>query len=188
MLAHFYIVVYILDMTPCESFLLAKNGSSKLKQLVLIAFLLLGYLYIVSYHPSNLASSKMAEILSKTQLVRKLLTIEKKITTYNHHKEFLHNYKVNRKYPKGLGLKFNLSLCSDLPDLQKTCRSILRNASFQLRDNIIQTITEKLQQFSFIRKQSYNILKENISSKFSSNLRKFATQSKEKRNHHLPQS
>ena len=188
MLGHFYIVVYILDMTPCESFLLAKNGSSKLKQLVLIAFLLLGYLYIVSYHPSNLASSKMAEILSNTQLVRKLLTIEKKITTYNHHKEFLHNYKVNRKYPKGLGLKFNLSLCSDLPDLQKTCRSILRNASFQLHDNIIHTITEKLQQFSFIRKQSYNILKENISSKFSSNLRKFATQSKEKRNHHLPQS
>ena len=31
MLAHFYIAVYILDITPCESFLLAKNGSSKLK-------------------------------------------------------------------------------------------------------------------------------------------------------------
>ena len=105
-LVHFYIAVYILVMKPCESFLLAKNGLSKLKQLVLIAFLLLEYLYLVSYHPSNLASSKMAEILSNTQLVRKLLTIEKKITTYNHHKEFLHNYKVNRKYPKGLGLKF----------------------------------------------------------------------------------
>ena len=39
-LAHFYIAVYILDMTPCESFLLAKNGSSKLK------LLLLEYLYI----------------------------------------------------------------------------------------------------------------------------------------------
>ena len=43
-LAHFYIVVYILDMTPCESVLLAKNGSSKLKQLVLITFLLLEYI------------------------------------------------------------------------------------------------------------------------------------------------
>ena len=37
-------------------------------------------------------------------------------------------------------------------------------ASFQLRDNIIQSITEKLQQFSFIRKQSYNIPKEKIAS------------------------
>ena len=26
MLAHFYIAVYILDITPCESFLLAQNG------------------------------------------------------------------------------------------------------------------------------------------------------------------
>ena len=46
MLAHLYIAVSILDMTPCESFLLAKNGSSKLKQLALITFLLLEYIYI----------------------------------------------------------------------------------------------------------------------------------------------
>ena len=45
-----------------------------------------------------------------------------------------------------------------------TRRSILRNACFQLLDNIIQSITEKFQQFSFIRKQSYNIIKEKISS------------------------
>ena len=36
-------------MTPCESFLLAKNGSSKLKQLVLITFLLPEYTYIHIY-------------------------------------------------------------------------------------------------------------------------------------------
>ena len=45
MLAHFYIAVYILAMTPCESFLLAKNGSLKLKQLALITLLLLEYIY-----------------------------------------------------------------------------------------------------------------------------------------------
>ena len=51
MLAHFYLVVYILDMTPCELFLLTKNGSWNLKQLVLITFLLLEYinLYICVY-------------------------------------------------------------------------------------------------------------------------------------------
>ena len=106
----------------------------------------------------------MSEILSNTQLERKFLTIEKKITRYNHYEEFLQNYKVNRKYPKDLALKFNLSLCSNSPNLQKVCRSILRNASFQLRDNIIESITEKLQQFLFIRKQSYDILKEKNSS------------------------
>ena len=45
-LVHFYIAVYILVMKPCESFLLAKNGLSKLKQLALITFLLLEYIYI----------------------------------------------------------------------------------------------------------------------------------------------
>ena len=38
----------------------------------------------------------------------------------------------------------------------------MRNASFQLRDNIIQSITEKLEQLSFIWKKSYNILKEKV--------------------------
>ena len=38
-------VILVLDMTPCESFLLAKNGSLKLKQLELITFLMLEYRY-----------------------------------------------------------------------------------------------------------------------------------------------
>ena len=107
-------------MTPCESFLLAKNGSSKLKQLVLITFLLLEFLYILSYHTSNLASSKMSDILTNTQLERKLLTIEKKITRYNHHKEFLQNYKFNRKSLTSpcAGILYKADPDPD-PDLQK---------------------------------------------------------------------
>ena len=65
-------------MTPFESFLLAKNESSKLEQLALITFLLLEYLYILSYHPSNLASSKMSEILTNTQLERKFINNREK--------------------------------------------------------------------------------------------------------------
>ena len=106
----------------------------------------------------------MSEILTNTQLEKKLLTIKKKIARYNHHKEFLQNCKVKWKYPKGLALKFNLPLYSDSPNLQKVCGSLLCNASFQLRDNIIQSITEKLEQFSFIWKNSYNIVNEKISS------------------------
>ena len=44
------------------------------------------------------------------------------------------------------------------------CRSTLRNASFQLHENIVQSITEKLEWFSFIRRERCNILKEKISS------------------------
>ena len=83
----------------------------------------------------------MSEVLTNTQLEKKLLTLEKNISRYNYQKEFLQNYKVNRKYPKGLALNFNLSLCSDTLNLQKACSSILRNASFQSGD-IIQSITE----------------------------------------------
>ena len=36
-----YVAYYIFDMTPYESFLLIKNGSSNLKQLALVTFLLL---------------------------------------------------------------------------------------------------------------------------------------------------
>ena len=126
--------------------------------MALTIFLLLEHFYILSYHPSNLASSKMSEILTNAQLEKKLLTIEKKITRYNHHKEFLQNNEVNRKYPKGLALKSNFSWCSDWPNLQKACWSILRNASFQLRVILSKVI-------SFIRKESYNILSEKNSSK-----------------------
>ena len=121
-------------MTPFESFLLIKNGSSNLKQLALVPFLLLQYLYILSYHPSHLTSFEMPEILTETRLKRNLLNIERKITRYIHHKEFLQKYQANPKYPKDLN--FNLSLCMEPPNLQKTCRNVLRNASFQLRDNI----------------------------------------------------
>ena len=123
-----YVAYCIFDMTPYESFLLIKNGSSNLKQLALVTFLLLQDLYILSYHPLNLTSSEIPEILTKTNLKRNLLNIERTITRYIHHKEFLQNYKANRKYQSNdLVLKFNLSLCTESPNLQKTCRNILRD-------------------------------------------------------------
>ena len=95
-------------MTPYESFLLIKNGSLNVKQLVLVTFLLLQYLYLFSYHPSTLTSFEMPDILTEIQLIRNLLTIKRKIRRYIHHKEFLHNYKANGKYTKPLELKFKL--------------------------------------------------------------------------------
>ena len=65
--------------------------------------------YILSYHHLNPNSFNMDQILHTTQLEKDLLKIEKKITKYIYHKEFLENYKYNRKYPKGLALTFNLA-------------------------------------------------------------------------------
>ena len=95
-------------MPPYESFFLIENGSLNLKQFVLVTLLLLQYLYTLSYQPSNLTSFEMPEVLTDIQLKRNLLNIKRKITRYIHHKEFLQNYQANRKYPKGLALKFNL--------------------------------------------------------------------------------
>ena len=108
-------------MTPCKFFLCSKNRSLILKQLVLITFFIQKYLYLFSYHPLNFGSLKMTEILQTKQLERNLFKIKNKITRYSHHRIFLEKYKNNQKYPKGLSLRFNLSLCSNSEDLQKSC-------------------------------------------------------------------
>ena len=96
----------------------------------------------------------MSEIPTKTRLKRNLLNIRRKITRYIHHKEFLQNYKANRKYPKDLAWKFDLSLCTESLNLQKTCENILRNTSFQLGDNIIGGVIVKLKKLSSTRNKS----------------------------------
>ena len=148
--------------TPCESFLCSKNGSSILKQLVLITFFIQKYLYLFSYHPLNFGSFKMTEILQTTHLERNLFKIENKITSYSQHRIILKKYKNNWKYPKGLSLKFNLSLCSKSEDLQKLCRNILRNASFKLPDNILIAVSKRIDDLKIVRNEYFHALKDNI--------------------------
>lgn len=52
-------------MTPCEYFL---KWIVKPQKLALITFLFLEYLYMLSYHPSNLTLFEISEILGETQL------------------------------------------------------------------------------------------------------------------------
>ena len=57
-----HIVAYcIFDMTPYESFLLIKNESSNLKQLLLVTLLLMQYLYLYLYLYIYLYLSKIIE-------------------------------------------------------------------------------------------------------------------------------
>ena len=76
----------------------------------------------------------MSEILQVTQedllqqVKRDLLHIEKKLCKYNLHRELLLNYKKNHKFPKGMQLKFDPSLCND-EATKKLCRQVLRKFS-----------------------------------------------------------
>ena len=137
----------------------SKNGSSILKQLVMITFFIQKYLYLFSYHPLNLSSFKMTEIRKQQ---RKISEIENKITRYSHHISFLEKYKNNRKYPKGLSIKFNLSLCSDSEDLRKSCQNILRNASFKLRDNIITAVRKRIEHLKIVKNERFHALNDNV--------------------------
>ena len=140
-------------MTPCESFLFSKNRLSILMQLVLITFFIQEYIYLLIYPPLNVGSLKITEILNTIQLERNLFKIENKITSYSHYRIFLEKYKNNWKYPKGLSLQFNLSLCSNSEDLQKSCRNILRNASYKLRDNMIAAVSKMIENLKIVRNE-----------------------------------
>ena len=83
----------------------------------------------------------MSEIFTNTRSKSSLSIIEEKTMRYNHHKEFMQKFKDNQKHLKALVLSFNHYLSYDSPSLQKMCRCILRNTPFQLRNNVIQSIT-----------------------------------------------
>ena len=61
-----------------------------------------------------------------------------------------------------LPLKFNLSFCSNLEDLQKSHRNILRNASFKLRDNIITAVSKRIEDLVIVRNEHFYALKGNV--------------------------
>ena len=51
-------------------------------------------------------------------------------------------------------------LCSNSEDLQKSCRNILRNASFILRDNIIAAVTKSIEDLKIVRNECFHALKD----------------------------
>ena len=62
------------------------------------------------------------------QIKSDLLHIKENLCKYNFHHELLFNYKKNHKFPKGIQLKFNPSLCND-EATKKLCRQVLRKVS-----------------------------------------------------------
>ena len=91
-----------------------------------------------------------------------LIQIEKKLCQNILHKEMLLRYKncieekYQEKYPKGLHLKFNLSLCKEDRTLQRNCNFILCAAAGKIQDQIIKALNIKI---NSLRQKVKNLLK-----------------------------
>ena len=98
----------------------------------------------------------MSQILQGTskKYESKLYNIEQKLCKTIKHKELLLSYKISKKYPKGMKLKFNLSLCNSNIQLKNECNKILDTASFGIRDKIIKALNKEIT--SLKRKRSEN--------------------------------
>ena len=110
----------------------------------------------------NLDIINTLEILHATQQDKYLiLNKEKQLCRYTLHQELLTNCKGNRKYPKGIRLKFNLSLCLGSPELQRHCKRVPRNTSLKLRGIIFKTVELKVKEISkdpdLLRKKILNL-------------------------------
>ena len=60
------------------------------------------------------------------------------------HKRLLLTYKKSKKYPKGIKLRFHLSLCNRDNKLKDICREILHKASTDIRDEIIKALEKEI--------------------------------------------
>ena len=95
------------------------------------------------------------------QRKRDLLHIEEKLCKYNLHHELLLNYKRNHKFPKGMQLKFNPSLCND-EAIKNLCRQVLRKASLGLQDILLDKVPKKVESLKSENADVIRTLKNNI--------------------------
>ena len=101
------------------------------------------------------------------QYESKLYNIEKKLSKTVKHKELLLSYKRSKKYPKGMKLKFNLSLCSRNIQLKKECKKILDTASFRIRGKITKALNKEITSLKRKRSKNYTSIKNKTTNKIT---------------------
>ena len=73
-----------------------------------------------------------------------ILHFEEKICRYTFHQELLQNCKKNKIFTMGMSPpQFYPSLCND-EKANKLCRNVLRNASFKLRDIMLEGVSTNI--------------------------------------------
>lgn len=104
------------------------------------------------------------EIPCTTQsLKKKISKAENAFSRYNLHTELLKIYKQNKKTPKGLALKFNLSLCPTDKQLIKETNRILKRSSMYLQESLIKATTRHITKLQSEKDNLKNKLKHLIS-------------------------
>ena len=81
--------------------------------------------------------------------------------------ELLSSYKRSKKYPKGLKLKFNLSLCTRNIQLKKECNKILDTASFRIRDKITEALNKEITSLKTKRSENHTSIKNKTTKKIT---------------------
>ena len=90
-----------------------------------------------------------------------IFNIERKLCKSINHKQLLCTYKKSKKYPKGMKLRFNLSLCNHNHNnkLKDACNNILNHASAGIRDAIIKALDKEVNTLKLIRNQTRKNIK-----------------------------
>ena len=89
-----------------------------------------------------------------------VFNIERKLCKTINHKQLLCTYKKSKKYPKGMKLRFNLSLCNYNNKLKDACNNILNHASAGiLRNVIIKALDKEVNTLKLIRNQTRKNIK-----------------------------
>ena len=73
-----------------------------------------------------------------------LFNVERKLCKATKHKQLLLAYKKSKKYPKGMKLRFHLSLCNHDNKLKDVCSKILHKASTGIHDEIIKALEKEI--------------------------------------------
>ena len=93
------------------------------------------------------------------QYVNSLFNIERKLCKATKHKQLLLTYKKSKKYPKGMRLRFHLSLCNHDNKLKDVCSKILHKASTGIRDEIIKALEKEIRNLRTKRNNNRNNIK-----------------------------
>ena len=91
----------------------------------------------------------------------KLYNIEEKLRKAIKYKELLLSDKRLKKYPEGMKLKFNLSLCNRNIQLKNECNKILDTASFTIRDKIPKALNKEITSLKRTRSENHTSIKNN---------------------------
>ena len=103
----------------------------------------------------------MSQILRGTlkEYINNLFNIERKLCKATKHRQLLLTYKKLKKCPKGMKLRFHLSLCNHDNKLKDVCSNMLHKASTDIHDEIIKALEKEIRTLRTKRKNNRNNIK-----------------------------